>query len=402
MVDGAFADWAAVTPVGTDATGDVSPNDIVDWVDVRALGQNGTLYLSYTTAKPIDLANNGSRYDVLIDADNNNRSGYTNIPAGIGAEFLIEGATLFKYAGDGASWQWTPVTRVSTAAAANRLELAVAASHLGLSDTQFNIRLRLLGNNTGTWDLAPDLAPGFSYTRTGQRTSVSCQRMAIPSYFTNTALWDQAISRVPQTQIMLINPINGPGEAPRDDLAVVAAKSSAAGMTVLGYVSTQSSGRDPALVKQDIDRYAEWYRTLDGIFLDEVSLYCSVHGYYEEIDRYIGSFLSPKNKRFITVLNNGNYPGECYVSAGDIVVYEQPYSIFRNAAPPSWVFNYAPERFWNIVWQTSQSQMSAAIDTSRRRNVGYVYVTNDALPNPYDSLPSYWTAEMNKLSELCN
>ena len=137
VVDGAFTDWAAVTPVGTDATGDVSPGDIVDWLDLRALGQNGTLYLSYTTAKPVDLLNNGSRYDVLIDADNNDRSGYTNIPAGIGAEFLIEGATLFKYAGDGASWQWTPVTRVSAAAAANRLELAVAASHLGLSDTQF-------------------------------------------------------------------------------------------------------------------------------------------------------------------------------------------------------------------------------------------------------------------------
>ena len=154
VVDGAFTDWAAVTPVGTDATGDVSPSDIVDWLDLRALGQNGTLYLSYTTAKPIDLANNGSRYDVLIDADNNNRSGYTNIPGGIGAEFLIEGATLFKYAGDGATWQWTPVTRVGAAVAANRLELAVAASHLGLSDTQFNIRLRLLGNNTG------DLGPG--------------------------------------------------------------------------------------------------------------------------------------------------------------------------------------------------------------------------------------------------
>ena len=122
--------------------------------------------------------------------------------------------------------------------------------------------------------------------------------MAIPSYFTNTALWDQAISRAPQTQIMLINPINGPGEAPRDDLAVLAAKASAAGMTVLGYVSTGYSGRDPALVKQDIGRYAEWYKTLDGIFLDEVSVYCSVYQYYQDIDNYIGSFLSRKNKRF--------------------------------------------------------------------------------------------------------
>ena len=34
---------------------------------------------------------------------------------------------------------------------------------------------------------------------------------------------------------------------------------------------------------------------------------------------------------------------------------------------------------------------------SRQRNAGYVYVTPDDLPNPWDTLPSgsYWTHELS-------
>ena len=35
--------------------------------------------------------------------------------------------------------------------------------------------------------------------------------------------------------------------------------------------------------------------------------------------------------------------------------------------------------------------MRAAVDIAVRRNIGYVYVTDDAGANPWDSLPAYWT-----------
>lgn len=89
------------------------------------------------------------------------------------------------------------------------------------------------------------------------------------------------------------------------------------------------------------------------------------------------------------------------MSVGDIVVYEQPYSIFRNAKPPSWVYNYSSDRFWHIVWKTTPSLMLSAINTSRRRNARYVYVTNDDQPNPYDTLPNYWAQQLDKLWGLC-
>jgi hypothetical protein len=399
LLDGSFTDWSGVAALGSDATGDIGASDPVDWVDLRAKSQNGTLYLSYTSAKAVDFANNASRYGVLLDTDNHTRTGYSDEDGGAGAGYLIEGGTLYRFAG--MPWSWNPVGRVSVAAAGNKLELAVAEQHLGLT-TPYRIRLRLRANNPTAADYAPDLnvAPGFAFSSNGQQAPVTCQRLATPSYFRSDALWTQQISQVSQAKVMLLNPINGPGEAVDPQMRDNVARARAAGMKVFGYVSTEFSGRDPVLVKADIAKYHQWY-DLDGIFLDEVSVFCSVVGYYAELDRYIRSFWNLSNQRYLTVLNNGNFPGECYMSVGDITVYEQPFSIFRAATPPAWMATYPSERFWQIIWNTTRAQMPTAIDISRRRNAGYVYVTNDTLPNPYDSLPAYWTPELNKLSELC-
>jgi hypothetical protein len=35
------------------------------------------------------------------------------------------------------------------------------------------------------------------------------------------------------------------------------------------------------------------------------------------------------------------------------------------------------------------------IDLAVARNIGYVYVTDDTLDNPYDSLPTYWSCEVD-------
>ena len=34
-------------------------------------------------------------------------------------------------------------------------------------------------------------------------------------------------------------------------------------------------------------------------------------------------------------------------------------------------------------------------------NAGYIYITDDQLPNPYDTLPSYWSQEVS-LIEFIN
>ena len=42
------------------------------------------------------------------------------------------------------------------------------------------------------------------------------------------------------------------------------------------------------------------------------------------------------------------------------------------------------------------SQLNLAV----ARNIGYVYLTDDTLPNPYDQLPGFWRAEIEYIAAL--
>ena len=33
-------------------------------------------------------------------------------------------------------------------------------------------------------------------------------------------------------------------------------------------------------------------------------------------------------------------------------------------------------------------------------NAGYIYITNDQLPNPWDTLPSYWAQEVSLIEYI--
>jgi hypothetical protein len=61
------------------------------------------------------------------------------------------------------------------------------------------------------------------------------------------------------------------------------------------------------------------------------------------------------------------------------------------------VASYSPSHFWHIIYGTpTASAVAQAVQLSRQRGAGYVYVTPDTLPNPYDTLPTagYWSSEL--------
>lgn len=396
-IDGDFADWNGVTPIGTDSVNDVSGGDPVNWERLRVHGTNGTLYLNYDTAGNVDFANHAWRYDVFIDTDDNNRTGYRGLAGGSGVEHLIEGGTLYRYTGSGYDWYWTPVCPLTYAISGTRLEMAVAAQHLGLG-ANYAARFRLHGNNPTTVDFSPHHAPGHAYAATAPG-NVTCQSMAIPAYFYPGAKWTQAIGGAPRVEIMVMNPYNGPGAAPDPNYAAAVSNAQAAGIFVVGYVYTSYGARNVNDVKADIDTYEAWYG-VDGIFLDETASATNHVAFYREIDDHIRSYAGN-----FTVLNPGIYPDESYMGAGDVILaFEGTYSAYNSGsyAIPAWAHTYSPWRFWHAVYAASnQTRMNNAVNKSRTRNAAYVFITHDALPNPWDKLPSYWSAELNKLGELC-
>ncbi|HXY50951.1 MAG TPA: delta-60 repeat domain-containing protein [Terriglobales bacterium] len=162
VLDCDFSPWSGINPLGTIPAGNTT--NIVDWTGAWALSQNGTFYLSYTTASPIDFTHNGSRYNLLLDTDNNPNTGYVGLPGGAGAEYLIQGGNLYRYAGTGTNWAWTEVTPLTYCVSGNQVELEVNEQYLGVSSGNYTLGIRLFGDNPTTWDLAPAQAPGFETT----------------------------------------------------------------------------------------------------------------------------------------------------------------------------------------------------------------------------------------------
>jgi hypothetical protein len=49
---------------------------------------------------------------------------------------------------------------------------------------------------------------------------------------------------------------------------------------------------------------------------------------------------------------------------------------------------------------TNATTMSNDVTLALSRNAGWIYFTDAELPNPYDTLPAYWTNEVNFLQAL--
>lgn len=224
-----------------------------------------------------------------------------------------------------------------------------------------------------------------------------CGSMVIPAYFYPGQLWDQATAGAPTVGTMIMNPASGPGASSNSDYVAAVSKAQTAGIKVIGYVHTSYGLRDAAVVKSEIDAYKSWYG-VSGIFLDEVASGAAIIPYYQDLADYIRATAGA-----LVMLNPGTIPAEGYMNVGDVVVvFEGTYNTYKTWVKPSWTANYPAAKFAHLVYAASgSSAMRNAIKWSHQRNAGNVYVTNDVLSNPWDSLPAYWSTELNELKKSC-
>jgi len=224
--------------------------------------------------------------------------------------------------------------------------------------------------------------------------SAGAQSMAVPEYFYpggSTDYWAQLDQAGPGA-LAAMNPNSGPGSAPDPEYVSAVESAEAAGVTVVGYVYTSYGSRSLGAVESDVDKYYNWY-PVQGIFFDQASTSCSKEPHYAQLTNYVKA----KGGLARTVLNPGTQTNQCYVSAADILLtFEGSDSEYLNSySAPSWVSSYPASHFCHVIYVTSTtSAMAAAVQLSKKRNAGYVYVTSATLQNPYDLLPMYWSPEL--------
>lgn len=207
----------------------------------------------------------------------------------------------------------------------------------------------------------------------------------VPLYTYPGGTWDTVIETKndhPGVPIVaIVNPASGPGGSRDSNYVSGIVELKDAGVIVLGYVSTAYAGRSLDSVRGDIDRWGSWY-DVDGIFFDEQTNWAGGEWYYTQA----GDYTESKGLDF-TVGNPGANSLPSYLSTVDVVlIYESPgLPNLNNYA--SWK-QYDNDQLGMIPFSVGSLPTSWLEDATEF--VGWVYVTSDSLPNPWDSLPSYF------------
>ena len=157
-------------------------------------------------------------------------------------------------------------------------------------------------------------------------------------------------------------------------------------------------------IKEDIDKAYNFYGPsgLSGIFLDDSLNDCGPQNSHVNLYKMLHDYIKNKHQGGFIVLNPGSGVEQCYASVADVlIVFEHDYQTYLNYKQPAWSQNQANgKQFWHLIYAAkSQTDMENAVKLSKQRNAGYVYVTDDVLDNPWDTLPAYFNDELRVVNQ---
>jgi chitodextrinase len=250
------------------------------------------------------------------------------------------------------------------------------------------------------------------------------QHTAVPAYIppTDTTAWNQIATSGSQLGFVVANVANGPDNSVNTAWKSVIDTTHNSGVKVLGYVDTGYFGATTpprytvlgdtsatawlVQAQQDINRWYDFYgSSIDGIFFDDGLNTCGpTPGSQQYVDLYreLNDYVHKYHFGSLTVVNPGVGVPNCYEDAADIIItFEGNYSAYLNPTgdyvTQQWQLNSDPNKFWHLVYDVPQSGLATVLDKSKQNNAGYIYVTPDSLPNPWDTMPSssYWSAELS-------
>jgi hypothetical protein len=141
-IDGDVTDWKGIPAAATDPAEGARP---CDWRKLFLARGEGELFIRYTTEAAVDF-NKGAAYMVLLDTDQSRQTGFQGSEGGfsIGADYLLQGVTLYRYIGTGTDWAWETVGTVAAETRANEAEFGVPLEQIGDPEA---VDLILYGDN---------------------------------------------------------------------------------------------------------------------------------------------------------------------------------------------------------------------------------------------------------------
>lgn len=141
----------AAEPLAEDPEEGTSP---CDWLAVEGSLSKEAIHFRFRFAGPVNF-DKGAAYNVYLDTDRNPATGFKGSSGeySIGADYLVQGATIFQYSGTGSDWSWT--------------QLDAPVFEIKGKELLLTIDLKKLGNPAGAIDffcLGDNEAPGVDGT----------------------------------------------------------------------------------------------------------------------------------------------------------------------------------------------------------------------------------------------
>jgi hypothetical protein len=234
--------------------------------------------------------------------------------------------------------------------------------------------------------------------------ATSTQSIAIPvyEYPTLPGLWpDIEAAGGSQVPFVIVNPASGPGVVANSDYTTRIADNTAAGIKSVGYVDTNYQARPIADVMNDIDMWYTLYPGIQGVMFDRVNYVDDSSVCYSA---YAYNYAKIKHQNDPVVQNFGTYTTPAYEPYGDIFINaEMDHTLYQTWVLPTDGFQDNPaysNRFWHLVHTTDSTDFASTLTQTRNNNAGWVYITDDTMPNPYSASPTYWNTELTSVGTL--
>jgi len=228
-------------------------------------------------------------------------------------------------------------------------------------------------------------------------TVIGLPRLIVPAYFYPDARWDHLIAAAPDVGMLIANPSDGPGSTADPIYQDAIGRAQQAGVMVLGYIATSYGQRASADVRRDIDAYFDLYHP-SGIFLSEGPMQADCTGMEQAFLEYAQAARARDPRAFVAI---GTRYCPSYIYFSDLIVLfarqEAEYDSFQ---PSDWMPGRSPDRFAHLVAEVPAEQLEATLHRAHDLGAGWIYVTDDAFPNPWDQLASYFDRELQILATL--
>lgn len=191
---------------------------------------------------------------------------------------------------------------------------------------------------------------------------------------------------------IILNPSSGPGTVWDGNYAATITLLQGAGAQVLGYVSTAYGARAEAAVKADILLWTTLYSAtpVNGCFLDEQP-YATAGGVVDLYARY--TTYAHSLSLYPVVANPGTNQQQAWFAsptADVIIVHETGSWPVESDMAGNFVGGHSnyPQRL-RAALVYGQSTLDLTKLRWLRKYVNWIYIDSDALPNPWDTLPTY-------------